>query len=115
MEHIINPRTGRKITMNGSVWKSLSLDERKQGERLRNLQIGYVVTKVESKAVIKTETKGESKAETKGESKAETKADINVAVKTKISPAEYIANIEKKTQEAAERVLFIIYSRMRDF
>ena len=107
MEHIINPRTGRKITMNGSVWKSLSLDERKQGERLRNLQIGYVVTKVESKAVIKTETKGESKAETK--------ADINVAVKTKISPAEYIANIEKKTQEAAERVLFIIYSRMRDF
>ena len=103
MEHIINPRTGRKITMNGSVWKSLSLDERKQGERLRNLQIGYVVTK------------GESKAETKGESKMETKADINVSVKTKISPAEYIANIEKKTQEAAERVLFIIYSRMRDF
>jgi hypothetical protein len=97
--------------MNGSVWKSLSLDERKQGERLRNLQIGYVVTKGESKA----ETKGESKAETKGESKAETKADINVSVKTKISPAEYIANIEKKTQEAAERVLFIIYSRMRDF
>jgi len=34
MKHIINPRTGRLIMVNGFVWKSLSEEERKEGERL---------------------------------------------------------------------------------
>ena len=89
METIINPRTGRKITMNGKVWKSLSPEERKQTEQ------HTIVTKVE------VESKGE----------VETKA----VDKPKMTQAEYIANIEKKTQEAHDRVLAIIHSRMRDW
>ena len=34
MEHIINPRTGRLIMVNGFVWKSLSVEERNEGQRL---------------------------------------------------------------------------------
>ena len=97
METIINPRTGRKITMNGKVWKSLSPEERKQTEQ------HTIVTKVE------VESKGEVEVESKGE--VETKA----VDKPKMTQAEYIANIEKKTQEAHDRVLAIIHSRMRDW
>jgi TRAP-type C4-dicarboxylate transport system substrate-binding protein len=47
METIINPRTGRKITMNGKVWKSLSPEERKQAEQ------HTIVTKVKTSEVSK--------------------------------------------------------------
>jgi|LakMenE18May11ns_1017337.scaffolds.fasta_scaffold00056_3 hypothetical protein len=97
METIINPRTGRKITMNGKVWKSLSPEERKQAEQ------HTIVTKVKTSEVSKVEV------ESKGE--VETKA----VDKPKMTQAEYIANIEKKTQEAHDRVLAIIHSRMREW
>lgn len=38
MEHIINPRTGRLIMVNGFVWKSLSVEERNEGQRLSSFK-----------------------------------------------------------------------------
>ena len=105
METIINPRTGRKITMNGKVWKSLSPEERKQAEQ------HTIVTKVKTNAVSKVDV--ESKVEVEVESKGE--VETKAVDKPKMTQAEYIANIEKKTQEAHDRVLAIIHSRMREW
>jgi hypothetical protein len=94
-DYRINPRTGRKIGINGIVWKSLSNEEKTLGEQLWNSKAGKKSKMTESKM---TESK-----------MTESKMTEN---KPKISSEEYIANILKKTREAEDRVLAIIHSRI---
>lgn len=102
MEYIINPRTGRKIMTNGSVWKSLSIEERKEGEK----QFRKNNNKV--KVVENNELNVVSKVENEVENDSEIVINLETENQTR-ARLEYISNIEKKTQEAQERVMFLLY------
>ena len=105
MEYIINPKTGRKIMTNGSVWKSLSIEERNQGETI-------VRKKFRPKVEARVEAKGEAKVEAKGEAKGESEHTQNGSISLEIEHNRkriaYISNIEKKIQEANERVMLLL-------
>ena len=113
MEYIINPKTGRKIMTNGSVWKSLSIEERNQGETIVRKKFR---PKVEAKGEAKGESKGESKGEAKVEAKVESKGEnehtqngsISLEIEHNRKRIAYISNIEKKIQEANERVMLLL-------
>ena len=101
MEYIINPKTGRKIMTNGSVWKSLSIEERNQGETI-------VRKKFTPKGESKGEAKVEAKVEAKGESEHTQNGSISLEIEHNRKRIAYISNIEKKIQEANERVMLLL-------
>lgn len=109
MEYIINPKTGRKIMTNGSVWKSLSIEERNQGETIvRKKFRPKVEARVEAKGESKGEAKGEAKVEAKGESEHTQNDSISLEIEHNRKRIAYISNIEKKIQEANERVMLLL-------
>ena len=101
MEYIINPKTGRKIMTNGSVWKSLSIEERNQGKTI-------VRKKFTPKVEAKGEAKGEAKVESKGENEHTQNGSISLEIEHNRKRIAYISNIEKKIQEANERVMLLL-------